>query len=311
MQLSPLTLDAKLAWAELLGISFDRSVDDMARLLEWFHKGHKVIAWGAWDGTRLVAQYACLLLQLDLPHTSDQASVGLSLNMAVHPDYRGQGLIKKVSKPVYEAIAAHQGVAGIGFSNAAGVKVDRHSKSYGYQVIGQMQPSLVWLSHSHSQSLELTELWPDEAWDEIPSNHEAFRFPVRDENLRHRYAQHPFRRYQYGVWREGGGIRGIVIYRPIRFGRISAVSLLGAYSADLMELLLRWSRTMTERGIRFAHTLSTPNSQVRSALSHAGMVMNLPYSRSPYFLTVKPLDNHLPDLFYQFATWDFLGGDIL
>ncbi len=311
MELSPLTLDNKSEWSELLGISFDRSVGDMAHLLEWFHKGHTVIAWGAWDGTRLVAQYACLLLKLCLPHTPSPVSVGMSLNMAVHPDYRGQGIIKEVSRPVYETIAERQGVAGIGFSNSAGVKVDRRSKGYGYRVIGRMQPSLVCLSHSHSQPLELTDAWPEGLWNEIPSHRATIHLPISRENLQHRYAQHPFRRYHYGVWRENSEIHGIVIYRPIRIGGFPAAALLGAYSADLPELLLRWARTMRDSGIHFIHTLTTPSSQLRDALSHVGKCVNLPYSRSPYFLTVKALDNHLPDLFFQFSAWDFMGGDIL
>lgn len=311
MQILPLTLDAKWAWAELLGVSFGRPVDDMVRLLEWFDKGHTIIAWGAWDGTRLVAQYACLLLNLCLPNTPNPIPIGLSLNMAVHPDYRGQGLIKRVSRPVYEAVAAHQGVAGIGFSNAAGVKVDRNSKGYGYQVVGQMQSLLVWLSHSHSQPLVLTDQWPEALWQEIPSNQEAIHFPVRYENLHHRYAQHPFRRYKYGVWRDKSAIQGIVIYRPVRFGGMRAVSLLGAYGSDLPELLLRWAEAIADMGVHLVHTLTTPTSQLREALSHIGTCVNLPYSRSPYFLTVKPLSQNLPDLFFQFSAWDFMGGDIL
>jgi GNAT superfamily N-acetyltransferase len=312
MQLSPLTLDAKLAWAELLSISFDRSAKDMACLLEWFHEGHTVIAWGLWDGSRLAAQYACLLMPLCLPHTPDPVLVGLSLNMAVHPDYRGRGLIKQVSKPVYESIAARRGIAGIGFSNAAGVRVDRNSKGYGYQVVGQMQPSLIWLSHRrHARLLELTDAWPETTWHEIPSNYEAIHFPVYGESLRHRYARHPFRRYRYAVWHENSELQGIVIYRPIRLGGFLGAALLGAYSTDLPELLTRWARTMRHVGVHLIHILTTPCSQLRSALLRVGTSVNLPYSRSPYFLTVKPLDSYLPDQFFQFSAWDVAGGDIL
>lgn len=311
MQLLPLSLDSKFAWAELLGISFDRPIDDMMRLLEWFHKGHTVIAWGAWDGKRLVAQYACLLLQLCLPDVRQPVPVGLSLNMAVHPDYRGQGLIKRVSRPVYQVISERQGIAGIGFSNADGVKVDRHSKSYGYRVIGRMQPSLLWLSHSHDQSLELTTEWPHGNWCNIPMSREAIHFPICPEYLLHRYAQHPFRRYDFGVWRENSNIRGIVIYRPVRLGSFAGASLLGAYSADMPELLSRWAQAMRNRGVYLIHALTTPQSQLRGALSHIGKIIDLPYSRSPYFLTVKPLNNDLPDSFFQFSTWDFVGGDVL
>ncbi|MEZ4646792.1 MAG: GNAT family N-acetyltransferase [Chloroflexota bacterium] len=78
-------------------------------------QGDGLLAWGAWDGARLAAQYSCLLTSLRLPGTEEPARVGMSINMAVHPDYRGQGLIKQVSQPVL------CGAGGVGWRGWRGV----------------------------------------------------------------------------------------------------------------------------------------------------------------------------------------------
>ncbi|HEX2908591.1 MAG TPA: GNAT family N-acetyltransferase, partial [Phototrophicaceae bacterium] len=215
MELAPLTLEDAPAWAELLATAFDRSPADMRQLLGWLHQGRELVAWGAWDADRLVAQYACLLTHLYLPHSQTIVEAGMSLNMAVHPDYRGRGLIKQVSKPVYEAVQARGGLAGVGFSNANGVKVDRHSQSYGYQVCGQLQPALAWIPPRRSRAtLELTDTLPPSFHCPTATLNGLASFVNTDQFIYHRYAQHPFRRYCFGLWREGENINGLIVYRP-------------------------------------------------------------------------------------------------
>jgi hypothetical protein len=41
------------------------------------------------------------------------------------------------------------------------------------------------------------------------------------------------------------------------------------------------------------------------------MELPVPYSRSPYYLTAKPLTADLPAGFMDFRHWDCVGGDIL
>lgn len=303
MNLRPLTLDDAPAWADLLALSFDRTPDDMQKLLRWLHAGYEMVAWGAWDGERLAAQYACLLVNLHLPDNETNVQAGMSLNMSVHPDYRGRGLIKQVSKPVYETVAAQGGLAGMGFSNAEGVKVDRNSKGYGYQVVGQMIPALAWLPPNRkTPALDLNDHWSESALH-LPPQNGHITFSASLESIRHRYAQHPFRQYHYGIWPE----RGVVVYRPIKFG----VALLAAYGVDLPELLARWSSALRKTGFQFVHVLTSPQSELRKALSQVAVCRSLPYARTPYYLTVKPFEQHTPESMLDFSAWDLMGGDIL
>ncbi|MCA0454226.1 MAG: GNAT family N-acetyltransferase [Chloroflexi bacterium] len=310
MRAAPLTPGDKPQWAELLAVSFNRTPDDMLRLLDWLHQGHTVIGWGAWDGDTLAAQYNCAMMHITQPD-GVTVPVGMSINMAVDPAYRGRGLIKQVSQPVYEAVAACGGVSGIGFSNKQGVKVDLKSKSYGYQVVGQMQSLVVWLRPQRQAAITLTDAWPRSPFAQAASaNSLLSRFATTPETLAHRFADHPFRRYQFGVWEDGGMVQGVVVYRKVRLAGVKGVSLLAAYGAQCSELLARWSAAIQREGMRFLHVLSTPQGRVRSELHTLGYVATMPYSRSPYYLTVKPFAN-TPKAFLDFKAWDCLGGDIL
>jgi hypothetical protein len=306
VNLMPLTLDHCLPWAELLAISFGRSADQTAQVLTWLHEYYRVTAWGAWDGDRLVAQYACLWRRVLVGATRFDA--GMSLNMSVHPDYRGRGLIKQVSQPVYAALQEEGAAFGFGFSNAEGVKVDRHSKGYGYQVVGRMVSTAAYLTPRRAPPLCLCDDLPAGAWN-FDTSSDCLHFDMDAESIYHRYARHPFRRYCYGIWEEGGDVLGVVVYRPLWSKR--GVALLAAYGYDLPELLARWSSALRAEGVRVVRALTTPNASLRRALASISVSAALPYTRSPYYLTVKPLDDERSDLLFDFSAWDCVGGDIL
>ncbi len=308
LKIRPLTQDDIHPWASLLSVSFEREPEDMCCLLEWFH-AFGLLAWGAWDGDRLAAQYSCLLRHLRVPWSGAPILVGLSVNMAVHPEYRGQGLIKEVSRPVYAALGERGGAAGVGFSNAAGVKVDRRSKGYGYQVVGQMESRAVWLRRRGGiadDSLMLSSIYPDNIGE--LGDGKGIRFV---NNGRLRFAQHPFRQYAYGVWKKNGKTVGLVVYRPIRLGRFVGASLLAAYGDDLAGLLGRWTAVMRQNGTVFVHWTATPASTLSSAMRPLGIGFVNPFPRSPYYLTIKPLSPAHSAQFEEFSLWDCNGGDIL
>jgi GNAT superfamily N-acetyltransferase len=293
------------AWAELLAVCFGRSQGDMERLLLWLRGGHALVAWGAWDGDRLAAQYSCRLASLHLPGSDDPMTVGMSINMAVHPAYRGQGLIKHIAQPVYQQVAECGGVAGVGFSNAEGVKVDRKSKGYGYRVVGKMVSTLVLLSRCrYAQPLELTcepHIFPDEK----PENR-LIRFAQPPGWICHRFLMHPFRQYAFAQ-----DEAGLVVYRPVRIAGLRGASLLGAYGADLPDLLSRWAGALRRRGMHFVHALTSPASPTLTAIKTLGRSVQPPVSRQPYYLTAKPLRPDTPADLFDFARWDCVGGDIL
>ena len=308
----PLTLADRVEWARLLAISFDRTPAQMDRLLEWFHDGSPLVTMGAWDGQRLVAQYNCRLLELDVPGRPEPVPAGMGLNMAVDPAYRGRGLLRTVATPVHEEIAARGCVAGVGFSSAGGLAVTRSSASYAYEVLGPMVSTVILLARGRgSPDFALSGTWPAGTLD-VPSRaDDLVRYRVSGPWLRHRFAQHPFRRYVFGAWRDGERIVGLTIHREIRLRGLPAVGLLAAYGSDLRGLLGRWAGAVRGHGRLVAHVVTSPAATLRSAVQAAGPCIVVPFSRDRYHLIARRLRDDAPPALFDLPSWDTSGGDIL
>ncbi|MCC6604978.1 MAG: GNAT family N-acetyltransferase [Anaerolineae bacterium] len=311
MRVAPLTQNDITPWAALLATAFNREADQMVQLLHFLMSETQLVAWGAWDGSTLAAQYSCLQRDLYVPMQQGCRPVGLSINMAVHPNYRGQGLVKNVAAPVYEALADRGVVAGVGFSNAAGVQVDKRSSGYGYLVVGKLRPYLFWLRATPpTNDFFLTSQWPDLPFQ--PAAREtAVHFAWTPASLRQRFACHPFRHYSFGVWKQDSSVAGLVVYRPIRLAGVPAVALLAAYGRDHTSLLQRFTSALSSRGTRWIHLAATPAAGTAALLRKTAVALPQPFSRNPYYLTLKPLSAWLPPDVFRLENWSCLGGDVL
>lgn len=316
MDIRPLTLTDRLAWSHLLAVSFARQPAQMEQLLQHFYGERQLVAWGAWDGDNLAAQYSCLLTKLWLPNCAELQTVGMSINMAVHPNYRGRGLIKQVSWPVYDEVRERGGIAGVGFSNAEGVKVDKRSKGYGYRVVGKMVSVLAliskrrWKKRPFSPSIELTTTWPASLIN-VPHSSDKIHFVTTPATLQQRFGTHPFRAYQFGVQHGANDVEGVVVYRPFTRWGVSGVSLLTAYGADLPQLVSGWLQVLSNNGLYFVHMATSPNATLYQILKQQSRCFPIYRTRTPYFLTAKPLLNDTFTTLFDFDQWDCLGGDIL
>jgi hypothetical protein len=307
-----LTLDDRAEWARLLAISFDRTAEQMERLLAWFHEGFELVTWGAWDGDRLVAQYNCRLLRLHIPGVAEPALAGMGLNMAVDPAYRGRGLLETVAGPVHSMITERGCVAGVGFSSTGGLEVTRKSSTYRYEVLGPMAPTLVVLARRHYPApLALSETWPEGSLELPPDDGAMVRYAATSASLHHRFAEHPFRRYRFGAWRADNAIRGLVVYRKVRLRGVPGIALLGAYGEDLPTLLARWAGAVRRTGSPIVHVVTSPGSPLRRALDAAGLRTTLRWSRSPYHVIARALRDDTPSVLFELDRWDCAGGDIL
>jgi hypothetical protein len=307
-----LTLDDRVAWARLLAGAFDRTPSQMEQLLVWLHDGFRLVTWGAWDGDRLVAQYNCRLLRLNVPGLAEPALAGMGLNMAVDTEYRGRGLLESVASPVHSMITDLGCVAGVGFSSAGGLAVTRRSSSYAYQVLGPMVSSVVVLTRRrYPEPLEVTDAWPDGDMQLPAADPQFIRYAVTPDSIRHRFATHPFRQYSFGVWREDGAIRGMVVFRHGRLRGIPGVALLAAYGDDLPELLSRWAGAIRRRRVAIVHILTSPTSPLRELVRVMGTRVTVPFSREPYHLIARALRDDTPGVLFELDRWDCVGGDIL
>ena len=312
MEFRPLELSDRVEWARLLAVCFDRSPEQMEALLAWFHAGFPLVTMGAWDGDALVAQYNCRLLELRIPGVADRVPAGMGLNMAVDPAYRGRGLLDRVATPVHEIIAERGCVAGVGFSSAGGLAVTRASRSYSYEVLGPMVSIVVPIAHSrHLEPLAISDAWPGGSIALAEADDGFIRYAVTPDSLRHRFADHPFRRYTLrhpGRRRCRGRAGGLPAHDP---ARRPAASLLAAYGSDLADLLSRWGAAIRSRGLHLAHLVTSPASPLREAAEVIGPRVTVPVSRNRYHLIARSLRPDAPPILFDLARWDCAGGDIL
>lgn len=122
----------------LLKKSFNMKSTNAFKLLSWkfFDKNYKtnLTAYGAFTEGKLVSFYCNK--KIDIKYNNKTLNTAICLDMATSPDFRGQGLISQVSKPVYKDILRNHYDFSFGFSNDNGLKVDQNSHSYGYKIIG-------------------------------------------------------------------------------------------------------------------------------------------------------------------------------
>ena len=316
LEYRPLTADDRPAWARLLAVSFGRSQLQMEQLLDWFHAGFRLVTMGAWAGDRLVAQYNCRLLDLSVPGWPGPFPAGMGLNMAVDPEWRGRGLLQTVATPVHEEIARLGCLAGVGFSSVGGLAVTRASESYGYEVLGPMVSTATFLRPRRASGgvrLELSSSWPAGRFDPPELDDGLIRYAVTAAGLRHRFAEHPFRRYVIGAWRDGQELRGLTVHRPVRLRGIPGLGLLAAYAADgVLDALLRaWAAAVTVRGPAVVHAVTSPSSRLRAAVRRLGPSTTVPFSHEPYHLIARSLGGDVPPALFELGRWDATGGDIL
>ncbi len=312
MEFRPLELSDRVEWARLLAVCFDRSPEQMEALLAWFHAGFPLVTMGAWDGDALVAQYNCRLLELRIPGVADRVPAGMGLNMAVDPAYRGRGLLDRVATPVHEIIAERGCVAGVGFSSAGGLAVTRASRSYSYEVLGPMVSTVVPVIHSrHTGQLEVSDAWPGGSIALAEADDGFIRYAVTPDSLRHRFADHPFRRYTYGTRVDNGVVDGLVVYRRTTLRGAPVASLLAAYGSDLPDLLARWGAAIRSSGLYLAHLVTSPASPLRHAAAVIGPRVTVPVSRNRYHMITRSLRPDAPPILFDLARWDCAGGDIL
>ena len=175
-----------------------------------------------------------------------------------------------------------------------------------------MASTLVVLTRRHYPApLALSETWPEGSLELPPDDGTMVRYAATAASLHHRFAEHPFRRYRFGAWREDDAIRGLVVYRKVRLRGVPGIALLAAYGEDLPTLLARWAGAVRRTGSPIVHVVTSPGSPLRRALDAAGLRTTLRWSRSPYHVIARALRDDTPSVLFELDRWDCAGGDIL
>jgi hypothetical protein len=101
--------------------------------------GGQTIAFVA-EESDLIVGFVCFT-PFEIIKNEKVANTWVCAVQACHPDFRRRGIVKELTI-MCEKIIGNDKVY-IGFSNTSGVKIDQNSKSINYQIVGQMQQTIL------------------------------------------------------------------------------------------------------------------------------------------------------------------------
>ncbi len=96
---------------------------------------NKMVSYFAEEKNKIVSAY--INTPLLISNFDKSFKAGCCAVIATRNEYQRQGLISKLSKLVYYDIEKNNYDFSIGFSNNSGIKVDKKSRDYNYQIIGE------------------------------------------------------------------------------------------------------------------------------------------------------------------------------
>jgi hypothetical protein len=122
---------------------FPKSAGFSTAYLSWLYQQNPegpAIGFDAWEGSDLVAHYACIPCSVELEGVATRAM--LSLNTATHPAHQGKGLFTQLAHLTYESAAAQgiQSVYGIANANSTPGFV----RKLGFDLIRPLQAKVGW-----------------------------------------------------------------------------------------------------------------------------------------------------------------------
>ncbi len=98
MQIQELSIDSVMMYQRLFSVCFPKSMMS-AEYINWLYFENPLgnaVGFDAIDGNEVVSHYACIPIRIN-------GVIGLlSVNTATHPNFRSQGLYKKLAKKTYE-----------------------------------------------------------------------------------------------------------------------------------------------------------------------------------------------------------------
>jgi hypothetical protein len=256
-----------------------------------------------------ISHYA--YLPLDIAAGKERIPASLCTAMATHPKHRGRSLISRLSETSFQDAEAQSSEICIGFSNQAGLRVDKGSVGYGYRIIGSFATFACLTGKAIVSVLYLEPLKAKESFKKISPSAHALSIEKNPAYLEWRYRHHPEKAYRcFRLMKE----RRLVGYAVLRFRE---------HRTEIMDIVLHDEHAMVEalnacaahakkQGSRMVTVSVLKNPFWKQSLSKAGF-HELP-KRARYHLTLK-MTKHTPRDFKRILTkasaWRLMGGDIL
>src|SRR5258706_7065221 len=199
----------------LLDKSFSIENKDKEELVKWKYfdeyLDNKTITYIALDDkNEVISHYTNIPINVVCLGTMYKAMI--CTDMCTDISHRGKGLISKLSSEVYKEVKDSKYDFSLGFSNDAGIKIDKNSISYGYEVVGKFVRYLKLVASRKKAAYSLIRVSSLE--DNFYNSSSNFLKIRKDSSyLDWRYLKKPNSEYNVYAIKEASTIHGYVVLR--------------------------------------------------------------------------------------------------
>lgn len=299
----------------LLDSSFAIKNKEKRELVRWKMFGSysqlKTITYLALDksGT-VVAQYTNFPVGMG---REDKKYKGMiCMDMTTHSAHRGKGLITALAGKVYEQVRKNGFDFTIGFSNDAGVQVDKNSRNYGYNVVGKFARyfKIAVFRKEAEWNLSLTDDF-DNHWQQDKKS-EYFRYLKNYDYLKWRYKDKPNNDYLIYKLEKNGKIGGYVVLKCINKRCYVCDILIGDNSFSQIKPVLRAVENLAFKKGCYIVIYNVLDNKYWQKLFKQNYYWRKTLNKDNYYLTIKIHNQKLDrDLILDKNNWWLINGDIL
>ena len=300
----------------LLDDVFQIKNKDKKALITWKYYSsyleNGIFEYGAFTKTngvlKMVSHYCGLPVRITDGKNNYRSTI--CVDMATHPKHRGRGLISTLSKLTYKDVSNKKIRFSIGFSNEEGVKVDIHSKGYGYQLVGKFKSYSCVLTKKKKTESELQKI------SEFRSNFKYgqdgfFSLSKSRDYLNWRYKENPNNLFSFYEILAGGKFAGYVVLKNSGI-KIHVIDIVTKFSVkNIKDVIKSINNLAIDNGKRLV-TYSVLDNKLWRQVFSKSLTFGRNSKKNSYYLTVKIHDNFSksPDLLDR-ETWLCFVGDIL
>lgn len=206
---------------ELLTRSFAIENTDKIKLVKWKYFDpffqNRSFTYITLDGkNNVVGHYSSMPISIQNGRKTYKTT--LSTDAAVDRNHRGKGLMSKMASLLYKDVRDNGYDFSFGYPNEVGVVMDKHSKNYGYRIVGKFVKYITFVFIQRNVSYSLSRVPSSDLLEDLESEYGNFLTIKKDKaHLCWRYFKKPNNDYRIYRINFRGKIVGYVVLRFTRF----------------------------------------------------------------------------------------------
>lgn len=298
----------------LLDKSFSIENSDKEGLVKWkyfdkFLKGKTITYLALDENNNVISHYTNIPFTISYSGKSFKSMI--CTDMCTDKKNRGKGLISQLSAKVYEEVKNKGYDFSLGFSNDAGVKVDKYASSYGYVIPGKFVRYFKFVVYRKNIQYQLIKT---NNFNKELSDYTSNYLKVKKDYdyLYWRYVKKPNSEYDIYNIVNNNKIIGYVVLRFLRQKcYIYDIVTVGDDKKHMITVLRSIENKALDHGVRIIIYNVLDNNYWKSLFNKYKYFKRV-NNNINYYLTVKIHNKNLPcDLILNKENWLLMNGDIL